>query len=180
MKVRCNECLEVMVKEEVVTENVCPRCKKTDCLEDFETQYNVGDKVVYLDIHGDEMVGTISGITCTQILDWNKESKPLYFVGRDAYVRTEEEILRLYVKDIVLTEEEKELLKKNLYNTLIMFAEYHADLEPNEDDSLEVLVESYCYWADEYNGGYMTEMDNTDDKISAYLVQEYHKLDCYC
>lgn len=176
MKVRCNECLEVMVKEEVGTENVCPRCKKTDCLEDFETKYNVGDKVVYLDIHGDENVGTINSITCTQILDWNKESKPLYFVGRDAYVRTEEEILRLYVKDIVLTKEERELLKKNLYEQLNVLAEYHADLEPKEDDDLEELVELYCYYANEYNHGYMVEMEGTEYNINAYLVQEYHKL----
>ena len=99
MKVRCNECLEVMVKEEITTENVCPKCEKTDCLEDFETKYNVGDKVAYLDIHGDEKVGTISSITCTQITDWNKESKPLYFVGRDAYLRAEDEILEFYVKE---------------------------------------------------------------------------------
>lgn len=95
MKVRCNECLEVMVKEEVGTENVCPRCKKTDCLEDFETKYNVGDKVVYLDIHGDENVGTINSITCTQILDWNKESKPLYWISNYQYLRAENEILGL-------------------------------------------------------------------------------------
>lgn len=101
MLVRCNECMEVFDASEIVDNNendieFCPKCGKGDCLFAFKTKYKVGDKVVYLDIHNHEQKGTINEVTCTLITDWNKESKPLYWISSSQYLRAENEILGLY------------------------------------------------------------------------------------
>lgn len=59
-------------------------------------KFNVGDKVKYLDIYKIEHVGSIAEVLHTDIYDWNKEEKPLYFISNYPYVRTEKEILKLY------------------------------------------------------------------------------------
>lgn len=58
-------------------------------------KYNVGDKVKYLDVAKVETKGIIAEVLHTDIYDWNKEEKPLYFISNYPYVRTEEEILEL-------------------------------------------------------------------------------------
>ena len=85
--------------------------------------------------------------------------------------------------EIKLTREEKKALKEYLYSMLCDMCEYHADLNPQNNDSLDTLVEKYCYWANEYNDGYMSQMDDSDNKLSAYMVQEYNRLykySCLC
>ena len=80
------------------------------------------------------------------------------------------------MSEIKLTREEKIKLKKCLYNDLMTKAEYHYDLEPNEEDDLDALMWSYFYWGDEYNDGYIPEEDfDEDDRLSMYLVQEFKK-----
>lgn len=83
--------------------------------------------------------------------------------------------MEIIMEEIKLTREEKRELKKDLYETLNMMSEYHDDLRPKKRDSLDTLVESYCYWADKYNDGYMPEVEDTDNKLSMYLVQEFKK-----
>lgn len=83
------------------------------------------------------------------------------------------------MKDIVLTKEEKKVLKDRLYYLLLDMSEYHLDIYPNKRMGLGALVESYCYWANTYNDGYMREMDEPDNRISVYLVQAYNKLYVY-
>lgn len=61
-----------------------------------KAKYNVGDKVVYLDVDKIEKVGSINAIEWTEISDWSKESNPLYLVGTCPYLRDEEEILDFY------------------------------------------------------------------------------------
>ena len=78
--------------------------------------------------------------------------------------------------EIKLTREEKRGLKEYLYEMLSTMCEYHADLYPSKKDSLNTLVEKYCYWAKQYNEGYMSQMDDNDNKLSAYMVQEYNRL----
>ena len=79
------------------------------------------------------------------------------------------------MNEIKLTREEARKLKDALYWDLWTKAEYHYDLQPSKKASLATLIELYCYWANEYNDGYMSEMDESD-KVSMYLVQEYKKL----
>ena len=76
------------------------------------------------------------------------------------------------MEEIILTREEKRELKEYLYGSLMTMSEYHEDLRPRKRDSLQRLVETYCYWADEYNDKYMPEMEETD-RLSTYLVQEF-------
>lgn len=78
--------------------------------------------------------------------------------------------------EIKLTREEKRELKEYLYGNLITKCEYHYDLEPYRRDSLSTLVEKYCYWANEYNEGYMWQMDERDNRLAEYMVQEYNRL----
>lgn len=59
-------------------------------------KYNVGDKVIYLDIHKAVKSGTVEEITQTEIYDWSKEPKALYMITHCPYLRYEEEIIGLY------------------------------------------------------------------------------------
>ena len=59
----------------------------------LNTKYKVGDKVFYLDITGDEKVGTINEVLATDVYKWNKEVKPLYLLSSSPYYRSEDEIL---------------------------------------------------------------------------------------
>ena len=71
------------------------------------------------------------------------------------------------------TKKEYREWKKNLYNTLYMLSEYHSELYPRKRDSLCTLLESFFYWADEYNDGYFREMDDVKiDRYAAWLVEE--------
>ena len=78
--------------------------------------------------------------------------------------------------EIKLTREEKRELKEYLYDSLMIMCEYHYDLEPYKKDSLKTLVEKYCYWANEYNDGYMRQMDESNNRLAKYMVQEYNSL----
>ena len=70
------------------------------------------------------------------------------------------------------TRKEKSEWKKHLYNNLSIISEYHDDCYPCKRDSFKTLVETYIYWADEYNDGYFPEKDEVNtDRYSAYLVQ---------
>ena len=78
--------------------------------------------------------------------------------------------------EIKLTKEEKRELKAYLYSDLDMKSEYHANLMPNKRESLDSLMEKYFYWGDEYNDDYIPEeMYVDEDRLSAYLVQEFKK-----
>ena len=86
-----------------------------------------------------------------------------------------EEILMEY-NEIVPTRDEKIEWKKNLYNTLLLLATERPEFYPKKRDSLETLKESFFCWAETYNDGYFSEMDEADsDKYCAWLVQEYDK-----
>ena len=74
--------------------------------------------------------------------------------------------------NIKLTRVEQKELKAYLYESLYTKSEYHYDLCPQKRDSLDTLVEKYCYWANEYNDGYMWEMDEKDDRLAEIMVQE--------
>jgi hypothetical protein len=78
--------------------------------------------------------------------------------------------------DITLTREEAKELKKYLYGMLYDMCEYHHDIEPYQRDNLSTLVEKYCYWANKYNDGYMWQMDEKDDRLAEFMVQEYNRL----
>ena len=75
---------------------------------------------------------------------------------------------------ITPTEAERQEWKEYLYNALMFLASERDELEPNEDDTLEELLESFFYWADEYNDGYFSEQDDAEtDRYCAWLVQEH-------
>lgn len=61
-----------------------------------KAKYNVGDKVMFLDINNEEKAGTIGAVEWTQVVDWNKESSPLYLMSTYPYLRGEDDILDLY------------------------------------------------------------------------------------
>lgn len=78
---------------------------------------------------------------------------------------------------IIPTRKEKSEWKGYLYNALMFLATERPELRPRKKDSLYVLLESFLYWADEYNDGYFSERDDADtDRYSAWLVQEYEKM----
>ena len=58
-------------------------------------KYNVGDRVLYLDINFVEKIGTISAVEETGIYKWSKEVKFVYLIGSSPYFRNEDEILEL-------------------------------------------------------------------------------------
>ena len=71
------------------------------------------------------------------------------------------------------TKEEYREWKKYLYNTLLFLATERPELTPRKSDSLFTLLESFFYWADKYNDGYFTEMDDAKiDRYCAWLVEE--------
>lgn len=78
--------------------------------------------------------------------------------------------------EIKLTRAEARELKEYLYTMLCDMCEYHADLYPRKRDSLSTLVETYCYWANEYNDGYMWQMDESNNRLAEFMVQEYNRL----
>ena len=76
-------------------------------------------------------------------------------------------------KYIIGRKEEKEV-KQYLYNRLVFLATERPKLMPRKKDNLDTLKESYFFWVDEFNDGYMPEMKTVnDDKISAWLVEQY-------
>lgn len=71
------------------------------------------------------------------------------------------------------TKEEYREWKEKLYNTLRFLATERPEFAPSKRDSLFTLLESFFYWADEYNDGYFTEMDNAKiDRYAAWLIEE--------
>ena len=82
------------------------------------------------------------------------------------------------VTEIIPTKAEKKEWKGYLYNTLCFLATERPDFRPRKKDSLNTLLDSFFYWAEEYNDGYFSERDEADtDRYCAWLVQEYEK---YC
>ena len=80
------------------------------------------------------------------------------------------------VTEIIPTKEEKKQWKQYLYDSCMSLAEERPEFRPRKRDSLETLKESFFYWADEYNDGYFSEMDDADnDRYCAWLMQEYEK-----
>ena len=78
--------------------------------------------------------------------------------------------------EIVPTKKERKEYKEYLYNTLWFLATERPQFAPRKKDSLEELLESFFYWASEYNDGYFTERDDAStDKYCAWLVQEFEK-----
>ena len=74
------------------------------------------------------------------------------------------------------TRKEKSEWKEMLYSALLFLATERPDLRPRKRDSLATLLESFLYWANEYNDGYFTERDEADsDRYCAWLVQEYDR-----
>ena len=79
-------------------------------------------------------------------------------------------------KYIEPTRAEKLEWKEMLYSTLLFLATERPDLRPRKRDNLATLLESFLYWANEYNDGYFTERDEADsDRYCAWLVQEYDR-----
>ena len=71
------------------------------------------------------------------------------------------------------TKEEYREWKEKLYNTLWFLATERPEVAPSKSDSLSKLLESFFYWADEYNDGYFKEMDDAKiDRYAAWLVEE--------
>lgn len=75
---------------------------------------------------------------------------------------------------ITLTPQEKQELKKRLYDQLDALSEYHEDLAPEKSMSLNDLMEAYFYWGDEYNDGYLGfDTGDCEDKLDCFLLQEF-------
>ena len=76
-------------------------------------------------------------------------------------------------KYITPTKTEKSEWKECLYNTLLFLATERPEFHPRKKDSLETLLNSFLFWANEYNDGYFIEKDDADtDRYSAWLVQQ--------
>lgn len=63
--------------------------------------------------------------------------------------------------------------KTNLIKVLDKLSEYHSDIAPEQDDSVETLVEKFCYWVDEYNDGYLGQYDKPEDAFGKWLKKQY-------
>ena len=75
---------------------------------------------------------------------------------------------------IELNREEKRQLKEKLYNSLLFLSTERPDIYPRKRDSLATLIETFFYWASEYNDSYFSEMDDADkNKLCAYLTREF-------
>ena len=73
------------------------------------------------------------------------------------------------------TKKEKSEWKEYLYNTLCFLATERPELHPRKRDSLATLLETFLYWADEYNDGYFSEKEEeATDRYCAWLVQEQY------
>lgn len=64
--------------------------------------------------------------------------------------------------------------KERLYNKLMILSDYHEELRPRKNDTIPMLLESYFYWADEYNDGYFRELDETD-AFACWIKDEYQE-----
>lgn len=96
---KCKVCGKSFEVKEVKLNNetemyVCNKCNSD--LVEFETAYNVGDKVIYIDIYGNEKDGTVLEIDSTDINDWNDEIKPLYLITGSPYLRSEDEVFEYF------------------------------------------------------------------------------------
>lgn len=79
------------------------------------------------------------------------------------------------VIEIIPTKKEISEFKKNLYSSLIILSMERYEFHPRKRDSLRTLMDSFFYWASEYNDNYFSEMDEKDDRYCAWLVQEFRK-----
>ena len=71
---------------------------------------------------------------------------------------------------------EKTEWKTRLYERCQSLSEYYDNIAPKKKDSLNTLLEKFFYWAEEYNGGYFSEMEDVEtDRYSAWLMQEWKK-----
>ena len=72
------------------------------------------------------------------------------------------------------TRAEKTQWKKNLYNTCKFLATERPELAPRKKDSLNTLLETFLYWAHEYNDGYFIEREDApNDRYAQWLVEQY-------
>ena len=80
------------------------------------------------------------------------------------------------IMEIVPNKAEKKKWKNYLYNSLCFIATERPEFQPKKRDSINTLLESFLYWAEEYNDGYFTERNEAHtDRYCAWLVQEYEK-----
>lgn len=69
---------------------------------------------------------------------------------------------------------EKRELKARLYDRLDTISEYHTDLTPKRSMSLDTLIEYLFAWADDYNDGYLGDIEeHCEDRLDRYLVNKY-------
>ncbi len=81
---------------------------------------------------------------------------------------------KIELQETRLTKAEKGDLKKYLYEELKFLATERPEFFPKKGDSLDLLMESYFFWAEEYNEGYFPERDDAENnKLFAYLVEQY-------
>lgn len=63
--------------------------------------------------------------------------------------------------------------RAKLFAMLDRLSEYHAEIAPDDGDSVEVLLEKYFYWVTEYNDGYSKEIaDKYASPFNAWLAKK--------
>lgn len=75
---------------------------------------------------------------------------------------------------IRLTKEQQKTLQTNLREMLMDLSEYHEDLFPNENMTLEELMELYYYWGEKYNAKYIPEQTEKDT-VSVFLAENFER-----
>lgn len=141
--------------------------------EDFVKQfceaaenYDVDEEVeLFVDMRGKNGVPN----TVRELLDDCQEAKDTLMKVAKALKNA-----KPYIKP---TKEERREWKQYLYSTLCFLATERPEFAPRKRDSLNTLLESFFYWASEYNDGYFSERDEADtDRYCAWLVQEYEEM----
>ena len=110
---------------------------------------------------------------CYRCLEIFKSDKPLEKVtcpqckATFDYTTSDDAIL------IIPTKKEISEFKQNLYNSLKFLSSERYEFYPRKRDSLQTLKDSFFCWADEYNAGYFSEMEEKDDRYCAWLTQQF-------
>ena len=134
----------------------------TRCAENYDVDTEVE---VYVDMRGKNGVPD----TVRELLDDCQEAKDTLMMIAEVLKNA-----KPYIKP---TKEERREWKQCLYNTLCFLATERPEFAPRKRDSLNTLLESFFYWASEYNDGYFSERDKADtDRYCAWLVQEYREM----
>lgn len=63
--------------------------------------------------------------------------------------------------------------KDELVNVLDKLSVYHNDLAPEDDDTLDDLLDKFFYWVDEYNDGYLGQYDKPEGVFGKWLKKQY-------